>query len=54
VEPGPDERAALHPAYPSREDLIRNYPELEEEDIRRALAYAAANLEDQAEPWQVA
>jgi uncharacterized protein (DUF433 family) len=40
--------------YPSREDLIRNYPELEEEDIRQALAYAAANLEDQAEPLQVA
>jgi uncharacterized protein (DUF433 family) len=40
--------------YPSREDLFRNYPELEEEDIRQALAYAAANLEDQAEPLQVA
>lgn len=40
--------------YPSREDLLRNYPELEEEDIRQALAYAAANLEDQAEPLQVA
>ncbi len=40
--------------YPLREDLFRNYPELEEEDIRQALAYAAANLEDQAEPLQVA
>jgi uncharacterized protein (DUF433 family) len=40
--------------YPSREDLIRNYPELEGEHIRQALAYAAANLEDQAEPLQVA
>lgn len=40
--------------YPSREDLFRNYPELEEEDIHQALAYAAANLEDQAEPLQVA
>jgi len=40
--------------YPSREDLLRNYPELEEEDIRQALAYAAANLEDQAEPLQAA
>ncbi len=40
--------------YPSREDFFRNYPELEEEDVRQALAYAAANLEDQAEPLQVA
>ena len=41
-------------AYPQREDLFRNYPELEEEDIRQTLEYAAANLEDQAEPLQVA
>jgi uncharacterized protein (DUF433 family) len=33
-------------AYPERQDLKREYPELEEEDIREALAYAAANLED--------
>jgi uncharacterized protein (DUF433 family) len=33
-------------AYPDRQDLKREYPELEEEDIREALAYAAANLED--------
>jgi uncharacterized protein (DUF433 family) len=33
-------------AYSDREDLNREYPELEEEDIREALAYAAANLED--------
>lgn len=32
--------------YPNREELIREYPELEEEDIRQALAYAAANLDD--------
>lgn len=32
--------------YPNREDLRREYPELEEEDIREALAYAAANLDD--------
>jgi uncharacterized protein (DUF433 family) len=31
--------------YPDREDLSREYPELEEEDIRQALAYAAANLD---------
>jgi uncharacterized protein (DUF433 family) len=33
-------------AYPDRRDLNREYPELEEEDVREALAYAAANLED--------
>jgi uncharacterized protein (DUF433 family) len=33
-------------AYPNREDLRREYPELEDEDIREALAYAAANLDD--------
>lgn len=32
--------------YPDRKDLKREYPELEEEDVREALAYAAANLED--------
>ena len=32
--------------YPTREELKREYPELEEEDIREALAYAAANLDD--------
>ena len=32
--------------YPSRDDLFRNYPELDEEDIRQVLAFAAANLED--------
>jgi uncharacterized protein (DUF433 family) len=28
--------------YPDREELCREYPELEEEDIKQALAYAAA------------
>ena len=32
--------------YPNREDLLRNYPELEPDDIKQALAFAAANLED--------
>ena len=32
--------------YPDRTDLFRNYPELEPEDVRQALAFAAANLED--------
>jgi uncharacterized protein (DUF433 family) len=34
--------------YPNREDLFRNYPELEPEDVQQALAFAAANLEDRA------
>ena len=34
--------------YPNRDDLFRNYPELDPEDIRQALAFAAANLEDSA------
>ena len=33
-------------AYPDRKDLKHEFPELEEEDIREALAYAAANLDD--------
>ena len=32
--------------YPDRRDLQREFPELEEEDIREALAYAAASLDD--------
>ena len=32
--------------YPDRNDLRREYPELEEADIQEALAYAAANLDD--------
>jgi uncharacterized protein (DUF433 family) len=35
--------------YPNREDLYRNYPELEPEDVQQALSFAAANLEDSAE-----
>ncbi len=33
--------------HPKRDELFAEYPELEEEDIRQALAYAAANLDDQ-------
>jgi len=33
--------------YPDRAELKKEYPELEDEDIRQALAYAAASLEDQ-------
>ena len=28
--------------YPNREELRREYPEIEDEDIRQALVYAAA------------
>src|SRR5437867_13323595 len=28
--------------YPNRDDLFRNYPELEPEDLQQALAFAAA------------
>lgn len=34
-------------AYPDRKDLFRNYPELEEEDVRQALEFAASNLADE-------
>ncbi len=33
--------------YPDRDELRREYPELEDEDIREALEFAAANLDDQ-------
>ena len=32
--------------YPDRTELFREYPELDEEDLRQALAYAAASLDD--------
>ena len=32
--------------YPNREDLFREYLELQEDDVRQALEFAAANLED--------
>jgi len=33
--------------YPIRDEFHREYPELDDEDIRQALGYAAANLDDQ-------
>lgn len=33
--------------YPDRTELMREYPELEPEDIRQALEFAASNLDDQ-------
>jgi uncharacterized protein (DUF433 family) len=32
--------------YPDREELRAEFPELEDDDIRQALEYAAANLDD--------
>jgi uncharacterized protein (DUF433 family) len=32
--------------YPDRNQLRAEYPELEDDDVREALAYAAANLDD--------
>lgn len=32
--------------YADRAELFREFPELEEEDIRQALEYAAAHLDD--------
>ena len=36
--------------YPDREELKREYPELEDEDIRQALAFAAGMLDDRILP----
>lgn len=38
------EAAAL---YPDRAELKREYPELDDDDIRQALEYAAESLDDQ-------
>jgi uncharacterized protein (DUF433 family) len=34
---------------PDRDDFRRAYPDLDDEDVRQALAYGAANLEDHIE-----
>jgi uncharacterized protein (DUF433 family) len=36
--------------YPDRAELKREYPELEDEDIRQALAFAAALVDDKVLP----
>ena len=33
--------------YPDREQLKREFPELEDEDMRQCLEYAASRMEDQ-------
>lgn len=40
--------------YPTREELLTDYPELEEEDIVQALTYAAAMLGDEIADLKVA
>ncbi len=40
--------------YPDRNDLFREYPELEEEDVKQALAFSAANLDDRVVAIDVA
>jgi len=40
--------------YPDRNELRREYPELEDEDIRQALAFAAAYLDDKILPPVIA
>jgi uncharacterized protein (DUF433 family) len=32
--------------YPDRKELFGEYPEIEEEDVRQALAFAAENMSD--------
>lgn len=41
-------------AFPDRDELKREYPDLEDEDIRQALAFAADNLDDQVFDLEVA
>ena len=45
------EAAAL---YPDRNELKREYPELEDEDIAQALDFAARNLDDRILPLEAA
>ena len=40
--------------YPNWDDLRREYPELEEEDIRQALEFAAQNLDQSVQPIDAA
>ena len=40
--------------YPDWDELHSEYPELEQEDIRQALAFAAINLDNQVIPLEAA
>ena len=35
--------------FPDRNELFENYPSLEEEDLRQALAFASASLDERIE-----
>jgi uncharacterized protein (DUF433 family) len=37
-------------SYPTRDELFREYPEIEEEDIKQALEYASRSVEDRIIP----
>lgn len=41
---------AIVAEYTSRDAIRKDYPQLEDEDIRQALGYAAATLEDRIVP----
>ena len=45
---------ALLAMYPDRAELKREYPELEEADIRQVLAFAAASIADETLPLSAA
>ena len=40
--------------YPNRDDLFAEYPELEPEDVRQALEFAAQNLDDRVVALELA
>ena len=40
--------------YPDRAELLREYPELEAEDVRQALEFAAFSLDDRVLTLEVA
>lgn len=40
--------------YPNRDELFAEFPELEPEDVRKALEFAALNLDDRAIPLEPA
>jgi len=40
--------------YPNRDELKAEYPELDDEDVRQALEFAAQNLDDQIIPLEAA
>ena len=40
--------------YPDRAELFREFPELEEDDLKQVLEFAAANLDDETLDTRVA